>query len=483
MQRILSYAAATMLMASVVVVGRSAQAASVYGALYEVGNLTSATVPGSNFESVMMYYPAADGFIGITTSDGGNAEWWTSDTYGTTWSVSATNPLTDDNCTQPGRHGTHVYNEEVYFTAACAAGANIYKLTGIDSAELLHSNAATVGYPTTADFNDTLYFFYNGGFTSFDGTTWSDVTTAANQPEGAPFEASIVSDGVIYLAFSTGEVASFDGTAYTIMNEGQNLGNGLAGVEVFNDTIYVGNSMAGSEEGASLYKYDATTAVWEEVTQFDSDNRIVNKMQLSPMFGSNQYLVVFVANGVEGVNIFAVDEDDNISELIDAGLGGTDPENNTEVVDVVRRDITVGSTTYRVMLFSTQNRNDETKVFILNLGDDFAFTPTDTHVSAKNKKQKADVHLSEGSVLKVRVPKKKVNKGDVFTLWVDGEKVTTKTAKGKGVVTLRYKAAKKLDSGDTFTLQAGRRMSYGVGNAQLLARNTILGGELTVQVD
>ena len=253
-------------------------------------------------------------------------------------------------------------------------------------------------------------------------------------------------------------------------------------MEVFNDTVYVGNSMAGSETGASLYKYDVASATWVEVTQFDSDNRIVNKMQLSPTFGSNQFLIVFVANGVEGVNIFAVDQDDNIIELIDAGLGGTDPENNTEVVDVIRRDVTVGSTTYQVMLFSTQNRDDETKVFILTLGDDFAFTPTDTHVSAKNKK-KADVHLSEGSVLKVRVPKKKVSKGDVFTLWVDGEKVATKTAKGKGVVTLRYKAAKKLDSGDTFQLQIGRRMSYGTGDAQLLARNIILGDELTVQID
>lgn len=489
MQRIFSYAATATLMAMIALVGRSVHAASVYGSLYEVGNLTSATIPGNNFESVLTYHPASDGFIAITTVESGEVEWWTSNALGTAWTLSETNPLSEYNCLQPGRHGTHVFEDQVYFTAACEDGAYVFKLTGTESVELLHSITTAPGYPTTTDLNGTLYFFFNGGFTSFDGSSWTDVTTAANQPEGVPLEASIEDDGVLYLAFTTGEVASFDGASYTILNDPSDGMGSLPSIEVFNDTIYVGNSVAADEgEGAQLFKYDvddvdADGELWEEVTQLDSENTIINKMQISQSFDGNRYLVYFTSNGTEGTNIVAMDEDEQMIDLVDAGLGGTNPENNQEVVDVVRRDVTVDDVTHHVMLFSTQNYDDETKVFILELGDDFAYTPLDGHFVSAKKKNKADIHLSEGSVLKVKVPKKKVSKGDVFTLWIDGEKVFSKTAKTGSSLTLRYKAAKKLDSGDTFTLQVGRRMSYGTGKSQVLARNTILGDELLVKVD
>ena len=495
MQRIFSFAAATTLMAMVALLGRSAQAASVYGSLYEVGNLQSASIPGDNFESIIMYYPGEDGFVAVTTSQTGESEWYTSDAYGTVWTLTETSPLDAYDCRQPGRHGIHVFEEEVYFSMACGDGGAIFKLTGQESAELVHQYADGAGYPVVAEYDGKLYYFFDGGFSVWDGASWTDTTTTANQPAGVPLEIATEFEDLMWLAFTTGEVATFDGTSYTIIGESYLEADGvelrpgnanLPSIESFNDTVYVGNQ--DFLDGATLFKYDRDDVdededLWEEVLDLDSDNSIINKMVVSQSFDGNQYLIIFVTNATEGVNILAMDEDENVVELIDAGLGGTNPENNTEVVDVIRRTVTVDGESHRVMLFSSQNDNDETKIFVLTLGDDFAYTPTDEHFVSAKKKQKTDVHLSEGSVLKVKVPKKKVNTGDVFSLWVDGEKVFTKTAKNGNTITLRYKASQKLDSGDTFTIQVGRKMSYGTGKTRVLARNTILGDELTVEVD
>lgn len=487
MQRSLSYVAVGLTVLAVGLFSRATHAGTLYGSLFEVGNLTSATVPGNNYESILTYYPGTDGFIGITSSanDTNEVEWWISDVYGTNWEVAATNPLDDYNCRQPGRHGTHVFNDEVYFTAACEDGGLIFKLTGQDSVSLEHTRTGDDGYPVTYELNSNLYFFYNGGYTVYDGTSYTDVTTATNQPTGVPFESSSEFNDSLGLAFSSGEVMLFDGTGYTQLNPDQAMGS-LTGIALFNDTLYVGNQ--DMTNGATVYKYVEDNVAagldpFETVLQLDPEDIIINKMLVSQSISGNSFLTIFTSNSDNGTNVFALDASDTQIDLITNGLGGTNPENNAEVVDVVKRTITVSGNTYKVMLFATQNRTDETKIFVLALGNDFAFTPLDGHFVSGKKGKKFDAQLSAGSVLKVRVPKSKVNKGDVFSLWVDSDKVFMKTATGNGTVTLRHKAARKLDSGDSFTVQVGRRMSYGTGATQVLASNIVWGDALTVQID
>lgn len=487
MQRSLSYVAIVLSVLVVGLFGGATHASTLYGSLYEVGNLESPTTPGNNFESILMYYPGTDGFIAVTSSADGSSdsELWVSDVFGTNWEIVDPNPLDEYNCRQPGRHGTHIYNDEVYFTAACEDGALIFKLTGQDSVSLEYTHTSAVSFPVTAELNGNLYFFYNGGFIEYDGTTYTDVTTATNQPTGVPFESTSEFNNSLGLAFSTGEYDLFDGENFTQLNPTQFLGS-LTGTAVFNDTFYVGN--ADNTNGATVYKYVEDNVAagldpFEVVLQLDPEDAIINKMLVSQSFDGNSYLTIYTSNALNGTNVFALNEDDTQINLIDNGLGGMNPENNTEVVDVIKRVVTDSGETYKVMLFATQNRTAETKIHVLALGNDFAFTPLDGHFVTGKKSKKFDVQLSAGSVLKVRVPKSKVNQGDVFSLWVDGKKVFKKTAAGNGTVTLRYKAARKLDSGDTLTLQVGRRMSYGQSTTKILARNIVMGDELTAQID
>lgn len=466
--------------------------ASVYGALYEVGNLTADTDNGSNTEAVLTYVSSEDGFIAMTTNISGETEWWTSDVYGITWTRSTTNPLDDYDCLQPGRHGIHTYADGVYFGAECAAGATVFEVTGLESVELEHvatsTNSLATNYPAAAVVGDNLYMFYNGGYSEFDGITWIDVEDAANQPNDAPLEASSQVAGSIYLAFN-GTVASFDGSSYEIVGdeflEGvtTNDNNNLPAIEYYNDTIYVGNQDVNN--GATLFKRDPTDTTvdishWEVVSELDSDNIIINKMLLSSSFGGDRYLVYFTANHTEGVNIFAMDETETMTDLVDAGLGGTDPENNAEVISAIRRTITDRGTPRSVMLFSTQNTIDQTKIFVLAVGESFAFTPL-ARFSPSSTNRTDTVH--EGKRYRVTVPASKVKIGDKFTLYVDGEAVDTVTAERKRALTLRYKGSRNLEVDDTFIVQVGRQMSYGRGATQMVSRNEVMGNEVTVTVN
>lgn len=465
--------------------------ASVYGALYEVGNLTADTGNGLNYESILTYYHNEKEFVAITSNDGGETEWWTSDQYGLNWTRSTVNPLADYDCTQPGRHSIHTFQGEVYFGAQCADGAYIFKLTGTEAVSIEHINLLADNYPTTSIYDGKMYFFYDGGYTEFDGTTWTDVTTATNQPTGAPLEASRPYDGGIWLAFTSGEVMQFDGSAYTLMGDDYlehitstgGLEYNLPAVEAAFDTVYVGNQ--DFTNGATLFKHDALDddsdgELWEEVTTLDPDNTIINKMQLTQNLSGDRYLVYFTANGTEGVNIFAMDQAETMTELIDAGLGGTDAAHNTEVIDVIGRNIVDSDATRHMLFFSTQNRTDETKIYAMIVGDSLAFTPYGGHIlSAKN----SNATVTEGQMLRVRIPARKVKKGDVYSLWVDGEKVMETTAKHKSSLLLKYKGAQNLASGTEFNIQVGRRISYGRGDNSLLSRNTVKGNEVTVIVE
>lgn len=467
--------------------------ASVYGALYEVGNLTATTGNGANTESVLTYVPGEDGFIAITYNVAGETEWWTSDSYGITWTRSTTNPLEAYDCSKPGRHGIHTYDGSVYIGIGCAAGPTVFEITGLDSVELQHvtvtDNVGVENYPTAAVVNGNLYMFYNGGYAEYDGITWTDIETAANQPNDAPLEASRRVGDVVYLTFN-GQVASFDGTSYEVIGDEYlenitvNDNNNLPAIEYFNNMVYVGNQ--DFDNGATLFKHDPTdsaadTSNWDVVTELDSDNTIINKMLLSSSFGGDRYMVYFTANHTEGVNIFAMDEAETMTELVDAGLGGTNPENNSEVISAIRRTVVDRGIGKDVMLFSTQNTTDETKVFILVLGERFAFTPLAQDSTPSTTTRTAT--LQEGTRYRVVVPASKVKAGDKYTLYVEGEAVDTVTARSKRALTLRYKGAANLAAEDTFTVQVGRKMSYGRGDDQVLSRNQVLGNEVTVTVE
>jgi hypothetical protein len=467
--------------------------ASVYGALYEVGNLTAASGNGSNTEAVLTYVAGEDGFIAITTNHDGETEWWSSNKYATSWTRSSVNPLDDYDCTQPGRHGIHTYQDGVYFGADCAAGAQVFKVTGLNSVQLEHTlvtdNSIANNYPTAAEVGSNLYFFYQGGYTEFDGINWQDVEDASNQPNDAPLEASRQVDGVVYLSFN-GTVASFDGTSYEIVGdeylEGitENDNNNLPSIEYFNDQLYVGNQ--DFDNGATLFKRDpadsaADISNWDVVADLNSSNQIINKMLLSSTFGDDQYLVYFTSNHNDGVNVTAMDQDETMTDLLDAGLGGTDPENNSEVISAIRRSVIDRGTRKDVMLFSTQNTNDQTKIYILVIGKRFAFTPFSRFRSPSTEGLMDTTQA--GKRYRVVVPATKVKAGDKYTLYVEGEAVDTVTAHSKRALTLRYKQAQQLSAGDTFTVQVGRKMSYGKDDAQILSSNEVMGAEVTVTVE
>ncbi len=554
-----------MLVAALAAVGffrpQAGLAESVYGALYYAANLVAAEDNGFNKESVIMYYPGEDGFIAATTNQPvtgtpGLSEWWVSDKLGTSWERSDDNPLETYGCVQVGRHSVEQYNGDFYFGASCSSQGNnnramLFKLTGKNSVELIYTHEpgsspeVSVGedvppidqpieepgqgpgeqvgadsqFPTAAVVNDKLYMFYNGGFVEYDGTTIQDLTTATNQPEGVPLEASGTDNGNIYLAFTSGEVMAFDGSTYTTigdnyLEEGEVFSGGIPSIDVFNGTVYVGNqaSTIGDEEqleplgvkateGAKLFKYDpddsdADSKIWEVLTTLGSDDSIINKMQPSTVDGSN-YLAFFTANGNTGTNIFAVDEKDNIITMVESGLGGEDPANNTEVVSISNRKVTDNDLKKTVLIFGTQNSTDQTKIFVLNIDEDLAFTPLADNVLSAPVEEPVDEELTvkgggvsavkkattaKGEVFKLEVPKSQVQVGDVYTLYVNGKKVYRVKAKTKAALTLKYTGASKLSVGKTFRVKVGRRAAYGKGDGQLVSDNTIVGDTLKVTV-
>lgn len=478
---------------------------TLYGALYESARLT--TDEGFNKESVLLYYPSEDGFIAITTNQAnpeGGAEWWTSDALGLNWQKTEVNPLEDYNCQQPGRHTPTLFNGEMYFAGDCEAGATIFKVTGLASVEVVYvkpGEAQDGNYPTGTVLNDELYMFFDGGFTQCDtDLNCSDVTDATNQPEGVPLEVSTEQDGVIYVAQTTGEVQIFDGSQYTTIGDGYLEGlepgsnSNLPAIEVFNGDVYVGNQ--DFTNGASIFKYETDDGTWSTLLDLEAENTIVNKMELAQIDG-NEYLVFYTSNGKEGTNVLAIDESGNTLELVNSGLGGDNPEINREVVSVVSRTVTDRGAERDIMLFGTQVTDIEntiqTGIYILDLGEDLAYSASEKNITSAPNVQSVKISsfqaaaetsldTAQGEKFTLRIPKKKLKKGDVFILYVDGKAVMKKKVTQKKALTLSYKKARELASGESFTVQVGRRLSYGKGEDRILSRNKVKGELMTVTV-
>lgn len=365
------------------------------------------------------------------------------------------------------------------------------------------------GYPTAAVLEDELFMFYDGGYTVCDLDEFcTDVTDAENQPSGVPLEASSEYNSNVYLPFTTGEVMAFDGISYTQIGENyfDSDATNLPAAEVHNGILYVGTDANGNGNGAALYSYDldADDPEWELVSQLGEKNNIINKMQTSEEIDGSSYLVYYTANTEEGTNIWAVDEDGVEISLIDAGLGGENPENNTEVVSVVNRIVDDGGEEKVIMLFGTQNKDDEGKIFVLQLGSDLAVTPTQEEIvvdadfsleiarkvqaKGKNKnKEKAKVKNGKketaGSIFEVLLQKEDLEVGDVYTLYVNGKRVDkVKVKSTKKDLTLEYRRSKSLQKGQKLTVQVGRKLAYGSGKKTVLARNVVVGDALKITV-
>lgn len=531
------------------------ESSTLYGALYEAANVT--TEEGVNGEATLVYHPGSDGFALGTTNTEGGLEWWTSDALGINWALSDEDPLAEYECTQIGRHTPTLFNDTMYFGANCKSGGLIFKMTGLNSVELVHTHSgssqtqaeqkeqpkeepkdggggkgtedpadeqkgddqggeegeggesgggdSTGGFPTATKLGDDIYFFFDGGFTVCDtDDKCSDVSDAEGQPSGVPLEVSTEQDGFVYAAMTSGEVMTFDGDAYEtigtnyLLDEGEESATGanLPAIEVYNGVVYVGNiGSLGTEErvGATLYKYDPEDEdgdddLWEVVVQLSEDNTIINKMQLSKEIDGTNYLVFYSSNGDEGTNIYAVDETGTILELVPSGLGGENPENNREVVSIVNRTVTDDGVEKNVMLFGTQNTEDHAKVFVLQVGTDLAYTPeSEDIVTAPSAQAKVitatgKVKTQVGKIFTLKVPKDEVEVGDVLYLYVNDKKVDTAKVKKKKAVVLKYRGAKKLKSGKTFTVTVGRKLSYGEGKETLHSSNVVVGDELDITV-
>lgn len=525
--------------------------ASVYGALFEAGNLVAEN-DGSNNEAVVFYVPSVDGFIAATTNqgennagDGGGAppdddgnqgqqpkaeegqpgeesntgsEWWTANKYGLDWKIADSNPLEEYGCTQVGRHGVAFLNDEVYIGAACEAGGLIFKVTGLEEAEVVFTRTAAdgqiaAGYPTAAVLEGTMYFFFNGGFVkSDDGVSWEEVTDTEGEPDdqsAVPLEASSPKDGVLYVAFTNGDVMIFDGDSYTKIGEDyleqdttqqQEGGYNLPAIEIFDGNIYVGNQDTGS--GASIFERaiddeDTSNDAWEEIIEAGVDNTIINKMEISEPIDGQRYLVYFTSNGQVGTQVTAIGPDNEEIPLIESGLGGDSAANNREVVSLTSRVVKEGEKELLVMVFGTQNTTDQTKIYVLNIGgEEMAVTPTEEEIisapveeepveetdeTTASLRAKADVYTAKGEIFKLKVDASQVTVGDIFTLYVNGKKVDQVKAKSTKVI-LKYVAAKKLKNGKTFKVEVGRKLAYGKGDSQALSVNIVKGATTVVGV-
>lgn len=292
-------------------------------------------------------------------------------------------------------------------------------------------------------------------------------------------------------------MTSFDGTTYTIIGtdflEGldvlpeQMMDYNLPAAEVYNDSVWVGN--VDFTNGASLFMYDPEdtdedSELWEEAYQLDADDKIINKMHLGEDIGGSDFLVFYTSNATAGTHIFGIGPSNNVFPLVDSGLGGVDPENNTEVVSITKRTVTDGKVDKELMLFSTQNLTDQTKIFGLVLGTDLSFDVTkDSLVGVQNRsvtrksaaaKKSKQLTLRKNKKLKVKIKKKDVNKGDRFILYINDKKTKTKTSKKKKAVLLTKKL-KKYKVGNKITVQVGVRRAYGQGKDRQYSTNVIMG--------
>lgn len=488
------------------------------GAIYQVGHLEAAA--GSNYEAVVTYATDVDGFVALTTNDSG-MEVWNSDALGQNWELVESDEFTG--CQQPGRHTSITFDNEQYFAATCQDGARIYHVVGLNEFELLYtrtSNAPVVavdpppgngdtggnevvnGYPTASALGENFYMFYNGGYTSCTADACTDVTDADGQPSGVPLEATLEVDGLVYLAFTSGEVMSFDGSSYTTIGEDYlesngDIGTNLPAIGVVGSDVYVGN--LDNTNGASIFKYDpddtdADELLWEEVVQLDAADQIVNKMQTINVNGQ-EILPFYTANSSTGTNVLMIDDTGELVPLIEAGLGGDNPENNTEVVSIAVRTVNDRGVDKKIQLFASQNRTDQTKIFVLDLGTDVPIlvdadsivepeesTDTVAAVPAGRRIFAQATRLGRGQVLRVRVNKTELQAGDKVTLYINDKAVQTKTAASGKHVLLTYSKAARRAVGTILRVQVGVKRSYGNGADRQVSNNIVEGNTIRIRI-
>lgn len=506
--------AAALTLGSLAPIAHATESASIYGALYEGGNLVSTNEESINGESVLTYHKDYAGFIAITTNAAG-AEWWVSNAAGTVWEQSETNPLDGYNCTGVARHAIATYQDAVYFGAQCeddegVPTSRIFKLTSKDTVELMYERSAGTEdsfsyYPTASVIGDTLFMYYNGGFTQYDGTTFTDVENASGQTGGTPLEATRAINGIAYLPQVDGSVQTFDGTTYTTIGEGYLEGaeagtnHNLPSAAYFNGTLYVGNQ--DFENGATLFAYDendvdADSELWEVAAEFESEDMIINKMQVSQRVDGDRYLVIYTANGTTGSNIYVMDTAGTVQKLVDSGLGETDPQHNTEVLSAIRRTVRYGLIEKDVMLFATKNHTDQTKIFVLNLDTRLAFDALPERImsvveesglgSSSMRAQSMDdapvATTAAGEELVYKIKKKRVQTGALYSLWIDGVQVDEVVGRKGYPVMLSAENIAELEAGDTFEMQIGVQPVYGRKAGKVRSTNVIMGEPLTVTV-
>ncbi len=515
------------------------ESTTVYPAVYEAAHLEAAN-GGANSEVVVGVIPGVDGFVGYTTNDSGVELWTAEDDTALAWAVSETNPLSDYNCQRVGRHSMIVFKDQTYFAASCEAGNFIFRQTDLTTAEIVHTNTVSPasvgvddplppppgdepgedpgeepenpgnssgGYPTagivgTGD-NQALAMFANGLISvSNDGDTWTDYSdTVGNalpgQPTGVPLEASQAdANGIIYLAFTSGEVMSFDGVELVTIGdgyleevgEGENQNMNLPAVGVNGDMLYVGNQ--DMTNGASIFAYNlaAEDPTWEEIVQLDVDDTIVNKMGLSQTFGGDrQYTIFYTSNGKVGTGVYSIDPDGEISQLLPDGLGGG--ANEREVVSITNKNIVDNGVKKKVMLFGTQNTTDQARIYVMQLAEDLPVEPSTEATIVSTPEEVVALILAKtqyttafGKTFKLKVSDKVITKGDRLILYVNDKAVDSMKVKDVKHTTLKWKGASKKKVGATFSVEIGRRPAYGSGEEQQLSSNTVTGTTMKVKV-
>lgn len=521
----------------------TATAETIFPALYEVAHLEAAE--GSNEESVLGHISDVTGYFAYTTNDAGVELWVAEDNTALSWQRSDENPLAEYHCQRVGRHTLAFFNDSTYFAASCEAGNFIFRQTGLTTAEIVHTNeipsleqpAPTVddqldpppgddgnqipgegneqqspgagagGYPTagivgTGD-NQQLVMFANDALSmSADGDTWVDYATSLQNalpgmPSGVPLEASPAdANGVIYLAYTSGEVVTFDGEQFVSIGtdylesitEPGNQDMNLPAVSVFNDIVYVGNQ--DSTNGASIFAYSITdeNPTWEELVQLDKADTIVNKMGLSQFFGDDrQYLVFYTSNGEFGTRVMSLNSDGELQQLLPDGLGGG--ANEREVVSVANKTVTDNGIKKKVLLFGTQNQVDQSRIYVMQLDENIPVEPSSetTIISeptslvamlfGKTKKTSAF-----GKPFQLQLDSSSITKGDRLTLYINGNVVQQLKVKDVSNTVLTYKGAKKLKAGTIFRVAVGRRPAYGSGAEQLLSNNTVTSSAMKVKI-
>lgn len=502
---------------------------TVYPAVYEAAFLEA--VEGLNSEVVVGSVPGVDGYFGYTTNDSGVELWVAEDNTALAWEVLDTNPLSEYNCQRVGRHSLIVFKGETYFAASCEAGNFIFRQTDLTTAEIVHTNTVSPasiavddpvpppgdepgeepenpgnssgGYPTAGIVglgdDATLAMFANGLVSlSNDGDTWTDHTSSIDPlpglPTGVPLEASQVdADGTIYLPFTSGEVMSFDGSAFVLIGEDYLDGTGenknLPAIGVNGNMLYVGNQ--DMTNGASIFAYDLTAEdpEWEEIVQLDTDDTIVNKMGLSATFGSNdrQYLIFYTSNGTVGTGVYSINSDNVVERLLPEGLGGG--ANEREVVSITNKTITDNGTKKKVLLFGTQNTTDGARIYVMQLDENLPVEPTtETTILSEPEEvvaailAKSKYTTAFGEPFKLKVSNKVITKGDRLTLYVNDEMVDKVLVKDVKNTVLKWKGASKKKVGSTFTVSVGRKPVYGSGDNKQLSSNIVTGESMKVKV-